>query len=98
MKQIYDFEKYAPPALSEKTLRQEFERRKLRRQMFLLALAAVLSQIAVFLMGLLAWESRQDFAVCCFVYAAVSIVGSVVIAIVYSYRGKAGDEICQELL
>lgn len=41
MKQIYDFEKYAPPALSEKTLRQEFERRKLRRQMFLLALAAV---------------------------------------------------------
>ncbi len=98
MKQIYNFENYAPPALNEKTLRREIERRKLRRQMFLLALAAILSQAAIFLMGLLAWESRPAFAACCFVYTAVSMVGSVVIAIVYSYRGKGGDEICQELL
>lgn len=58
MKQIYNFENYAPPALNEKTLRREIERRKLRRQMFLLALAAILSQAAIFLMA--CWPGKAD--------------------------------------
>ena len=42
MKQIYNFEQHKPPVLNENMLRAELERRRLRWQTALLALAGIL--------------------------------------------------------
>ena len=95
MRQIYDFEQYVPPVLNEAMLQHELERRQLRRQIILLALAVVLSQAATVLFGVLVRELLPVVSMFCFGYTAVSAVGSVVIAVVYSYRKKGGDEVWQ---
>lgn len=95
MRQIYDFEQYVPPVLNEAMLRHELERRQLRKQIILLALAVVLSQTATVLSGVLVRELLPVVSTVCFGYTAVSAAGSVVIAVVYSYRKKGGDEVWQ---
>lgn len=95
MRQIYDFEQYVPPVLNEAILQHELERRQLRRQIILLALAVVLSQTATVLSGVLVRELLPVVSTVCFGYTAVSAAGSVVIAVVYSYRKKGGDEVWQ---
>lgn len=93
MRQIYDFEQYVPPVLNEAMLQHELERRQLRRQIILLALAVVLSQAAMVLLGVLMRESLPVVSTFCFGYTAISVAGSVVIVVVYSYRKKGGDEV-----
>lgn len=95
MRQIYDFEQYVPPVLNEAMLRHELERRQLRKQIILLALAVVLSQTATVLSGVLVRELLPVVSTVCFGYTAISAAGSVVIAVVYSYRKKGGDEVWQ---
>lgn len=95
MRQIYDFEQYVPPVLNEAILQHELERRQLRKQIILLALAVVLSQTATVLSGVLVRELLPVVSTVCFGYTAVSAAGSVVIAVVYSYRKKGGDEVWQ---
>ncbi len=95
MRQIYDFEQYVPPVLNEAILQHELERRQLRRQIILLALAVVLSQTATVLSGVLVRELLPVVSTVCFGYTAISAAGSVVIAVVYSYRKKGGDEVWQ---
>lgn len=95
MRQIYDFEQYVPPELNEAMLQHELERRQLRKQIILLALAVVLSQTATVLSGVLVWELLPVVSTVCFGYTAISAAGSVVIAVVYSYRKKGGDEVWQ---
>ena len=95
MRQIYDFEQYVPPVLNEAMLQHELERRQLRRQIILLALAVVLSQTATVLSGVLVRELLPVVSTVCFGYTAVSAAGSVVIAVVYSYRKKGGDGVWQ---
>lgn len=95
MRQIYDFEQYVPPVLNEAMLQHELGRRQLRRQIILLALAVVLSQAAMVLLGVLMRESLPVVSTFCFGYTAISAAGSVVIAVVYSYRKKGGDEVWQ---
>lgn len=95
MRQIYDFEQYVPPVLNEAMLRHELERRQLRKQIILLALAVVLSQTATVLLGVLMRELLPVVSIVCFGYTAVSAAGGVVIAVVYSYRKKGGDEVWQ---
>ena len=95
MRQIYDFEQYVPPVLNEAMLQHELERRQLRRQIILLALAVVLSQTATVLSGVLVRELLPVVSTVCFGYTAISAAGSVVIAVVYSYRKKGGDEVWQ---
>lgn len=95
MRQIYDFEQYVPPVLNEAMLRHELERRQLRRQIILLALAVVLLQAATVLFGVLVREFQPVVSTFCFGYTAISAAGSVVIAVVYSYRKKGGDEVWQ---
>lgn len=95
MRQIYDFEQYVPPVLNEAMLQHELERRQLRKQIILLALAVVLSQTATVLSGVLVRELLPVVSTVCFGYTAVSAAGSVVIAVVYSYRKKGGDEVWQ---
>lgn len=95
MRQIYDFEQYVPPELNEAMLQHELERRQLRKQIILLALAVVLSQTATVLWGVLVRELLPVVSTVCFGYTAISAAGSVVIAVVYSYRKKGGDEVWQ---
>lgn len=95
MRQIYDFEQYVPPVLNEAMLQHELERRQLRRQIILLALAVVLSQTATVLSGVLVRELLPVVSTVCFGYTAISAAGSVVIVVVYSYRKKGGDEVWQ---
>ena len=99
MRQIYDFEQYVPPELNEAMLQHELERRQLRKQIILLALAVVLSQTATVLSGVLSGVLVRELlpvvSTVCFGYTAISAAGSVVIAVVYSYRKKGGDEVWQ---
>ena len=95
MRQIYDFEQYVPPVLNEAMLQHELERRQLKRQIILLALAVVLSQTATVLVGVMLREFQPILSTFCFGYTAVSAAGSVVIAVVYSYRKRGGDEVWQ---
>ena len=95
MRQIYDFEQYVPPVLNEAMLQHELERRQLKRQIILLALAVVLSQTATVLVGVMLREFQPILSTFCFGYTAVSAAVSVVIAVVYSYRKRGGDEVWQ---
>ena len=95
MRQIYDFEQYVPPVLNEAMLQHELERRQLKRQIILLALAVVLSQTAPVLVGGMVRGFQAILSTFCFGYTAVSAAGSVVIAVVYSYRKRGGDEVWQ---
>lgn len=96
MRQIYDFEQYNPPVLNENMLRRELEKRQLRRQLILLAVAAVLSQAVMIMLGILTREIQPLISSICFGYVAVSVAGSAVIAVVYSYRDKGGNEVWLE--
>lgn len=83
MKQIYRFDDTAPPPLSEKSLRTEIERRKLRRQTVLLALAGNLSVLCMIAAAFLLLPVSIIVSVSCIAYACVAICGGTAIAIVF---------------
>ena len=87
MRQIYDFEQHNPPALNENMLRAELERRKLRRQTALLAVAGLLLQAAVTLLGYSAIDWYPWLSAACFAHVIVSTTGCGVVAVVYSRKG-----------
>ncbi len=87
MKQIYNFEQHNPPVLSENMLRTELERRRLRWQTALLAVAGLLLQIVVILFGYSAINWYPWISALCFGYAVISTAGCGVVAITYSRKG-----------
>lgn len=87
MKQIFDFEQFAPPVLNEKILRQELEKRTERRRVVLLAVAGALFQVVFILWAILCWNTAFVLALVCIGFAIVSLVGSGVITIVYVQKG-----------
>ncbi len=87
MKQIYNFEQYKAPVLNENMLRQEQEHRRVRRQTALLALAGILFQIVVIMLGYSAIDWYPWLAVACLVYVILSTTACGVIAVAYSHRG-----------
>lgn len=89
MKQIYNFEKFDPPALNEKMLQAEIEKRKIRKQTALLAMASILFQTIAFIIGMISIYIYPLLAVICFVYVVISATGGGVIAIVYTRKGGA---------
>jgi len=89
VKQIYDFEQHAPPTVSEHALLQEIERRRLRVQTALLALAGLLFQAAIVLLGFSAMDFYPKLSALCFGYVIVSTTGCAIIAVVYSKKGGA---------
>ena len=56
MNQIYNFEQHKPPVLNENMLRAELERRRLRWQTALVAVAGTLLLIAAAMLGFLVLE------------------------------------------
>ena len=87
MKQIYHFEQHKPPVLNENMLRAELERRRLRWQTALLALAGILLQVVVVLFGYSAIDWYPWISAACFGYVIISTTGCGVIAVVYSRKG-----------
>lgn len=87
MKQIYNFEQHDPPALNENMLRAELERRALRRQTTLTALAGLLSQITMLVLGILALPFMPTVSVFCFCYVTVAMTGSAVLAVICTRKG-----------
>lgn len=87
MKQIYNFEQHKPPMVNENMLRAELERRRLRWQTALLALAGILLQIVVALFGYSAIDWYPWLSAVCFGYVIISTTGCGVIAVAYSRKG-----------
>lgn len=87
MKQIYNFEQHKPPVLNENMLRAELERRRLRWQTALLALAGILLQIVVILFGYSAIDWYPWISAICFGYVIISTTGCGVVAVAYSRKG-----------
>lgn len=87
MKQIYNFEQHKPPVLNENMLRAECERRRLRWQTALLALAGILLQVVIVLFGYSAIDWYPWISAICFGYVIISTTGCGVIAVTYSRKG-----------
>jgi len=89
VKQIYNFEAHTPPALNENMLRAEQERRKVRAQTTMLAVAALLMQVAVLIFGVAVMSMYPLLTALCIGYVAVSTTGAGVVAAVYTRKGGA---------
>ena len=87
MKQIYNFEQHKPPVLNENMLRAELERRRLRWQTALIAVAGILIQVLLILVGFVTKNEYPIITVVCLFYVVISITGSSVLAIVYTRKG-----------
>ena len=87
MKQIYNFEQHKPPVLNENMLRAELERRRLRWQTALIAVAGILIQVLLILVGFVTKNEYPIITVICLLYVVISITGSSVLAIVYTRKG-----------
>ena len=89
MKQIYNFEQHKPPVLNENMLRAELERRRLRWQTALVAVASILLLIVTALIGYLVLEDYPWITVLCLAYVLFSATGGSVLAIVVTKKGGA---------
>ena len=87
MKHIYNFEQHKPPVLNENMLRSELERRRLRWQTALIAVAGILFQVLLILVGFVTKNEYPIITVVCLIYVVISITGSSVLAIVYTRKG-----------
>ena len=87
MKQIYNFEQQTPPALNENVLRAELERRRLRWQTALIAVAGLLIQILLVMLGIFVRNEYPLITVVCLTYVVLSTTGSGILAIVCTREG-----------
>ena len=87
MRQIFDFEQQNPPVLNEAMLRNEQERRKLRRQTALLFVAGLLLQFIAVFVGYSAMDWYPWLTVLCLGYVVVSATGAGVVAAAYTRKG-----------
>lgn len=87
MNQIHNFEQYKPPVLNENMLRAELERRRLRWQTTLIAVAGILIQILLVLFGFVTKNEYPVITVACLIYVVFSVTGGSVLAIVYTRKG-----------
>ena len=87
MKQIYNFEQHTPPVLNENMLRAEVERRKVKAQTMMLAVAALLMQVAVLILSATVMKMYPWLTVLCLVYVVISTSGAGVVAAVYTKKG-----------
>lgn len=92
MKQIYNFERQAPPILNENMLRAENERRKTRRITALLAVSSLLILLSVLLLAIQLYEVVPILSVACVSYICIAVTGSSVIAIVYAQKRRSFEK------
>lgn len=87
MKQIYSFEKKAPPVLNESMIYAKIEKRKVYKQTALFAVAGILQLIAVMMFAFVCVKLYPWIAIACFAYVLLSIIGCGAIAVVYTRKG-----------
>ncbi len=87
MKQIYDFEQYQPPVLTEAMLRQELQRRQEQWQTALMALGCILFQVVLVLLGYSALDWYPWLSFLCFGYVILSTTGCGVLAVTHTHKG-----------
>ena len=89
MNQIYNFESMEPPVLNESMLQAELEKRRLRRQTTMAAVAGILIQIVLLLCAFLLAKEHIFLSLCYVAYVILSATGGTVIAIIInSSAGK----------
>lgn len=87
MSRIYDFERYEPPALSERQLRSKLEAKRARRQTALVVLASILLQAALVVLGCSAAEWHPWLTVLCFAIVFFGTSSGVALAALASRKG-----------
>ena len=97
MRQIYRFDAFVPPPLSEARLRRELERRRLRRQAALLVLGGLLTLFCIALAAL-SLDNPALVAVASLVSSktATGVVSDCIIGIVL-FRCRQGTDIRRTL-
>lgn len=88
MKQIYRFNQIAPPTLRESALRDELERRRLRRQTTLLVLAGMLGLFCLVLVAAALYPIYPVLALACMIHLCAAITGACVISIVFVQKRR----------
>ncbi|MBR5534802.1 MAG: hypothetical protein IKU62_08155 [Ruminiclostridium sp.] len=83
MTPFYDFTAHRPPMLNERMLREEGERRKLRRQTLILTLAALATQVLLVVLGIILIPTQPMLAMVCLAYVCLSAAGGGLAALIY---------------
>lgn len=86
MKQIYSFDSENPPILNENMINNIVEKRRLQRQTAVIALAGILMEIVVLLLGFLSWGTYPVLGIICFIYVIVSATGAGIISVIFSKK------------
>lgn len=89
MKQIYNFEQGNPPILNEKMLQRECEKRKLQRQIVLLAVSSMLLILCMVLMAFRIYIFMPVLSVICALYVCAAVTGSCVIILVFVQKRRS---------
>lgn len=89
MKQIYDFEQFKPPILNESMLLKEIEKRKTQQQTLALTLAAILVQVAVIVLGIIAYEIYPLVTLGCALYVGIATISGGAVAIVFTKKRRS---------
>ena len=88
MNPIYNFNEHTPPVLTERMLRDELERRTLRRQTRLLRIASLLVSLCFLLCGVLLFSEHTVLAIGCLAFVILSLVGNGIISFVFYKTGS----------
>ena len=83
MNLTFDFEAHRPPVLTERMLREEADRRRLRRQTLILTLAALATQVILVILGLILAPTQPLAALVCLAYVCLSAVGGGLAALIF---------------
>ena len=83
MNPIFDFEAHRPPVLTERMLREEADRRRLRRQTLILTLAAPATQVILVVLGLILAPAQPMLALVCLGYVCLSVSGGGLAALIF---------------
>ena len=83
MNLTFDFEAHRPPVLTERMLREEADRRRLRRQPLILTLAALATQVILVILGLILAPTQPMAALVCLGYVCLSATGGGLAALIY---------------
>lgn len=89
----FDFENLQPPILREATLRQENERRTLKRQIRILRISSVLTAICLALFAFFIAPVSMLLAIVITVVLCVSMIGYGVIGVLFYKNGYSSFEL-----
>ena len=94
MKQIYNFDSKEPPEINASMLRAEIEKRRLRRQTTIAAVAGILIHIVLLFCAVLLAKEYLLLSFACVAYVIFSATGGTVIAIIIN--SSAGKRAMQQ--